>query len=276
MLQLLLFDYVPALMHLGISVRDCYWNGQQANTGNKARQVLAGCLALLVAVDNRGASEYIRSLALTLLYWTPYHSALPAAAFVEESLEASLSRLARMLSGAYHADTVSDIGAVYASLGRASMRRHDLQKPGLSRVYVHQVGLRMSKLLDHIVNDTMPFVSTAKQNKVTGTRLWPDKLKAVCARVLVVSKDKEFYEDVLVRALALMVKAGSCSPWDQHLVASLQLGLGNLSAAKQKAKLAVPEYLKSFAHERRRGGATRRGKRKRDVHSASVAVSSGV
>jgi hypothetical protein len=88
MLHRLLFDFVPTLMHLGISVRRCYWEGRATNTGDWVRQLLSDCLTFLVAVDNRGSSEYIRSLGLTLVYWSPFHSALPAVAFVEEALEA--------------------------------------------------------------------------------------------------------------------------------------------------------------------------------------------
>ena len=78
----------------------------------------------LVMVDNRGSSEYIRSLTLSLLCWSPFHSALPAVAFVEEALEASLSRLAKMMAGSFHADTVSDIGALYCSLGPANTKKN--------------------------------------------------------------------------------------------------------------------------------------------------------
>ena len=67
MLQRLLFDFVPALMQLGIAVRRCYWEGRRPNTGDWAHQVLSDCLVFLVSVDGQGSSEYIRSLGLTLL-----------------------------------------------------------------------------------------------------------------------------------------------------------------------------------------------------------------
>ena len=121
-------------------------------------------------------------------------------------MEASLSRLAKMLVGSYHADTVADIGAMYCSLGRASGKKHDLIKPGVSRTFTKMVALRLSKLLDHIVCGTMPFVGAGKAHKFAGSRLWPVKMTAVPPRVLVASRDKDFYAEVLVQAMCLMVK----------------------------------------------------------------------
>jgi hypothetical protein len=243
MLQRLLFDFVPTLMHLGISVRRCYWEGRAPNTGDWVRQALCGCLTFLVAVDNRGSSEYIRSLGLTLVYWSPFHSALPAAAFVEEALEASLSRLAKMLIGSYHADTVADIGAMYCSLGRASSRKHDLDKPGLSRVFAKRVGQRLSKLVDHIVCGTMPFVGAGKPHKIAGSRLWPAKMMAVPPRVLVASRAAEFYADVLVGALCLVVKSVACTAWDDELVGNLAAGAPALTKQKKRARVEMVEFL---------------------------------
>ena len=263
MLHRLLFDFVPALMHIGISVRRCYWEGRQPNTGNWAKQVISDCMAFLVAVDNRGSSEYIRSLGLTLLYWSPFHSAMPAVAFVEEALEASLSRLARMLTGSYHADSVSDIGSMYCSLGTANTKRHDLSKPGVSRVYTKQLAIRLSKLLDYIVSGTMPYVPAGKANKMPGSRLWPTgKLKAVPARVLVVEHDQEYYADILVHALALMTKMGSATLWDQQVVEQLCAGVRQLPADKVQARLAMQAFLDQKRLASRTKATTRRGKKR--------------
>ena len=97
---------------------------------------------------------------------------------MEKALEASLSRLAKMLVGSYHTDIVADIGAMYCSLGRASGRKHDLVKPGVSRTFTKQVGHRLSKLMDHIVCGTMPFVGASKAHKFAGSRLWSVKVIA--------------------------------------------------------------------------------------------------
>ena len=270
MLQRLLFDFVPALMQLGISVRRCYWEGRRPNTGDWARQVLSDCLVFLVSVDSRGSSEYIQSLGLTLLYWSPFHSALPAVAFVEEALEASLSRLAKMTFSSYHADDVSGVGAMYSSLGPASSKKRDLVKPGVSRVFVRQLVIRLGKLLDHIVVGTMPHVATGKAHKVSGTRLWPAGRLALPPRVLMVDRDVTFYADVLVNAMHVMMKAGSPGAWDHELVAGLAAGAPRLSRKKLAARTEMVGFLDKKKRKWRKAAADARGSGKRRRHLGDV------
>ena len=224
----------------------------------------------LVSVDGRGSSECTRSLGLTLLYWSPFHLALPAVAFVEEALEASLSRLAKMTFSSYHADDVSGVGAMYSSLGPASSKKRDLVKPGVSRVFVKQLVIRLGKLLDHIVVGTMPHVATGKAHKVSGTRLWPAGRLVLPPRVLMVDRDVTFYADVLVNAMHVMMKAGSPGAWDHELVAGLAAGAPRLSRKKLAARTEMVGFLDKKKRKWRKAAADARGSGKRRRHLGDV------
>ena len=118
LLDLLVNEYVPALMHLGIAVRDLYWEHRQPGTGSFARDVLSRCLVLLLSLENCRSTEYVRGLSLALCLWTDeVHGRLPGCCFVEEALEGSLSRLSRAAGTDLRATTVDDFCDLYAALG---------------------------------------------------------------------------------------------------------------------------------------------------------------
>ena len=61
-----LVDYfVPALLVIGVAVRDCTWSGRENGGGKGARQILEQCLALLVHLfdDRQAKVEYVRTLS---------------------------------------------------------------------------------------------------------------------------------------------------------------------------------------------------------------------
>ena len=112
-LLVLCTEYCPAIVELGMNVRQCFWKTQAANTGNVARLVLRDAIVLLHALHGPGTTEYIRNLMVMEVMWTEMHSALPAAAFVEECLESSLSVLARRKQTDTRAHTVQDFSDMY-------------------------------------------------------------------------------------------------------------------------------------------------------------------
>lgn len=107
-------EYVPALVEMGIAVRQCFWEMQEGNTGEVARDVLRDAIVLLSGIAGAATTEYLRNLCLMELLWSPMHSALPAAAFVEECLESSLSVLARRKASDPRATTVKDFSDMYS------------------------------------------------------------------------------------------------------------------------------------------------------------------
>ena len=181
-----------------------------------------------------------------------------------------LSRLAKMTFSSYHADDVSGVGAMYSSLGPASSKKRDLVKPGVSRVFVKQLVIRLGKLLDHIVVGTMPHVATGKAHKVSGTRLWPAGRLVLPPRVLMVDRNVTFYADVLVNAMHVMMKAGSPGAWDHELVAGLAAGAPRLSRKKLAARTEMVGFLDKKKRKWRKAAADARGSGKRRWHLGVV------
>ena len=80
-------------------VRDCSWHHRSLGTGDAARRCLQVSLYVIEKSNPQhrdGCSK--RALHLALRMWSPYHSFLPAFAFVEHKAEALLSCLARAVA----------------------------------------------------------------------------------------------------------------------------------------------------------------------------------
>ena len=112
-LLLLLTEYAPAAVEMGIQVRQCYWKTQQVGSGSGAREVLRDAAIILRCLHSPGNTEYIRNLMLSELLWCPLHDALPAAAFVEECMESSLSVLTRHMNTDTRGTTVQAFSDTY-------------------------------------------------------------------------------------------------------------------------------------------------------------------
>ena len=156
-LRLLLEDFVPCLFAIGLSVRECYWDLQKPETGARARQILAFCLTYLLSLEKSNRNEYCRVLSMALLFWTPYHSMLPAAAFVEEVLEASLSRLSRYCGTDLRTHTVEQFSDAYASLGPGPQLA-DCSHPHLAATLPDRVLIRLDKVLSALRAGALPEV----------------------------------------------------------------------------------------------------------------------
>ena len=112
----LITEYAPAIVEMGISVRQCFWATQDTNTGKVAKQVLMDAIVLLQSLCGGGTTEYIRNLMMMVVMWSDLHSAMPAALFVEECLESSLSVLSRRTRTDTRATSLKDFSDIY---GRA-------------------------------------------------------------------------------------------------------------------------------------------------------------
>ena len=66
-MQSLVVEYVPAAFVLGYLVRCCNWDGARFGSGTKAKEVLMGCLLVLLRLleGAEEKSEYVRTLSCT-------------------------------------------------------------------------------------------------------------------------------------------------------------------------------------------------------------------
>ena len=95
-LRELLQAYVPAVLQLGIMVRDCSWRHGASGTGVAAREVLECSMFLLRKIKpTRSDGNYKSTIRIALLLWSSFHDALPGNAHVEEKGESMPSRLVK-------------------------------------------------------------------------------------------------------------------------------------------------------------------------------------
>ena len=154
-LHLLVTAYAPCLFELGMSVRECYWCLQQPNTASRVRDLLCFSLGLLLSLEKSEKTEYTRVLALSILTWSPFLSSLPAAVFVEEVLEASLSRLGRFCATDLRRHSVEHFSDAFASLGPG---RHvaDMTNPHIAATLPDRVLIRLDKCIAALKSGTFP------------------------------------------------------------------------------------------------------------------------
>ena len=190
-LRNLILRWVPALVNLGIKVRDCTWVHTQFGTGFHARECLEVSLGMLTHLTRKGSRDggYLRGLTLALLQWSEYHTALPGCAHVQESGEALLSRLAGSMK--HHSNSVKppSVHNLFLLLheGREQQgmdhRRTHARKPRVTQGAVNAMRDRVVRLIYRVARDTLPYVkkvrvASATHGKGKGHRLqvvaqWP-------------------------------------------------------------------------------------------------------
>ena len=94
-LKALLYTYCPAAFSIGTLVRECNWEGRGAGSGIVAKQALEMSLLLMLNIlkpEEQLTTEYVKTTAVALLFWSRWHSASLGCIHSEELGEALLSR----------------------------------------------------------------------------------------------------------------------------------------------------------------------------------------
>ena len=94
-LKALLYTYCPAAFSIGTLVRECNWEGRGAGSGSVAKQALEMSLLLMLNIlkpEEQLTTEYVKTTAVALLFWSQWHSASLGCIHSEELGEALLSR----------------------------------------------------------------------------------------------------------------------------------------------------------------------------------------
>jgi hypothetical protein len=174
--------FSPACAAIGWQVRRCYWEGRHGGSGVWAAEALRMCLLLLCGLlgDKAKLSEYARSISVALLAWTPWHDAVPAAAYVEEACEAQLAKLASALKRNPHATGVEEVSDLYVLLPRADEQPHPAKHHPVSQPLLRALVAN----LDHFVAmgpevvTTVPWRSGKTCVATTTIRPGPSTLRA--------------------------------------------------------------------------------------------------
>ena len=166
--------YIPACCTLGWLVRRCAWECRERGTGNMAACCLRKCLLLLIALlgDKARTSEYVRSIGVALLSWTPWHDEVPAAAYVEEACEAQLSQLSSALKRNPHATGVADVSDMYVLLQRPQSDPHDAQHHPVSNDLLRTVLRNVTQFTER-GPDVVSHVPWRSGKTCPATAAWP-------------------------------------------------------------------------------------------------------
>ena len=95
-LKALLCLYCPALPALGVLVRECNWNGRSLHSTAAAKECIGMSTVLMMNIipsEKWLRTEYLRTNAVALLFWSDWHTRALGCLFSEEYGEAILSRL---------------------------------------------------------------------------------------------------------------------------------------------------------------------------------------
>ena len=95
-LKALLFSYSPALLALGVLVRECNWKGWSVHSTSAAKECIGMSTVLMMNVipsEKWLNTEYLPTNTVALLFWSDWHSQALGCLFFEEYGEALLSRL---------------------------------------------------------------------------------------------------------------------------------------------------------------------------------------
>ena len=95
-LKALLYSYCPALLALGVLVRECNWNGRSLKSSAATKECIGMSTVLMMNIippEKWLSTEYLRTNTATLLLWSDWHTRALGCLFSEEYGEAMLSRL---------------------------------------------------------------------------------------------------------------------------------------------------------------------------------------
>ena len=273
-LQRFIEQYIPALMELGIAVRELYWTHRDQDTGMAARMLMARCLGFLLSMNPSGSREYQRGLVLGVLLWSRFHSKLAGYCFVEECLESSLSRLARAAGPGCTTATVQEFAAKYLTLKQTA--NSEPRKAGIARTYPHKVAMRLEKLVQRIKEGTVPHVpKTVKtEAKSSPSMAWPSA-DADPPHNLWTPLPAAVFETVVYRTVLNLVNSKSvaeCRQDEEAELVKLCVDVPSLTpdevTKKQEAIDMAKDILRQKVAMARRSEVTRKRKREVDAEES--------
>lgn len=210
-LKVLLQFYLPLVFRIGYLVRCCTWEGRPRGSGEVAKHVLQETLVTLVHLlnDAHAKNEYVRTIAVSLMTWSPFLSSLPACCFAEESCEALLSRMGHRCEVNRHLHGYDSTFNLFLTLPNPSR----LPKGTRGSLKQGMVGLFASRIRKIVFGDGdllfCPPVATKEMHSAF-TSVFPDNYEFPSAVPRV--GDAAALERVLRSALRTLVGKANISP----------------------------------------------------------------
>jgi hypothetical protein len=234
----LIVEYIPALFTLGIAVREVYYNLQQPNTGFRAKELLGFCLNFLLKLERTHRNEYCRVLSVALLSWTPFLNHLPAACFMEEVLEASLSKLSQHCATDLRVHSVPQFSDSFAAFCSTSSAPRDAASPNLSQTLSFRIAIRIDKALGMLRSGRLPAVE-GSGNKGRGS--FNDNVVIFESPSLFGKVDRQKVHTCIMHALLTMLKGHNDDPELYNAVMDLCRYVPPLGVEKAERRRTVIE-----------------------------------
>ena len=216
-LKTLLLEHVPALFAIGILTRDCTWHGRQNGTGGYYRDGLFYSFILLLSLTGECAYkvEYVRGIAISLLLTSTWHARQPGSIYQEETCEALLGRLAKLIHR-YPTHTSSDaLMDLFLTTKPGSRGYKDIRKSCIPPSVLRSIGDQLTVLINVCCRDSQPFARWTGSDHFTNVEPRWDMRYSFPLSLTTVTTDESWVHDVLTRSL--MVLASATSTADQHL-----------------------------------------------------------
>ena len=180
---------------------------------------------MLLQLEATVRNEYIRGLCLASLLWNKDCDDLPASAFVEEAVEASLSRLSTRAGTDLRAHTVQQFSNMYTAMGPTDNQPVDLKDPNLPRIYPERLLLRVQRLCNAITLNNVPYVSPTAtagvRYRTHGVRPWPTTKHLRLPGDPWQPVDKDYVDKAYDHALKVLVEARATSSSEELLLHAL-------------------------------------------------------
>ena len=118
-LKALLYSYCPALLALGVLVRESNWNGRSQNSSAVAKECIGMSTVWMMDIipsEKWLSTEYLRTNTVALLFWSDWHTRALGCMFFEEYGEALLSRLLMRSREVGNAQSVQQTTDIFLTL----------------------------------------------------------------------------------------------------------------------------------------------------------------
>jgi hypothetical protein len=185
----------------------------------------------LEGITNGAPSMYKRGLALALMTWTDFHSALPAACFVEEVNEAGLSRLARAFNRPMTRGHLERLRHTYVALGPSGQRRVHLPAGGFPADFLYMVEVRLEELVETCRRGKVLVLEVTGRTGFSTPRSEWRRGEAIRVPALFEVLPRDWLRWTLLDALQAVSQGGSATERRRDRWSEVLSGLGKLPQA---------------------------------------------
>ena len=128
-LKVLLKEYCPAALRIGVLVRECNWARRDPGSRKNALAVVESCLFVMLPVvgDQWENVEYIKTLVAALVTWQRWHSRTPGCIHNEEYGEEMWSKLCAQCRVRTTITSLGGTSEIFVTLSQAMTGRKNLR-----------------------------------------------------------------------------------------------------------------------------------------------------